>query len=195
MHHRVAGADLGPVGVADDPRAVVVAEHEVVELRQEAHRRRLVGVGQREVRQVEQLPAGLVAVHHEFRPQRLDLVAQLAQPRPDLQVGDRGRPARGEVTPQQRSQGRPVCQRFSDPVLGERAGHVPAPAPHPGRRRVQQRQLVLRRPGQRHGVAVGEALPEALCQHRTRQHLPGEDLARRTGQLGQIEAGDLPGER
>jgi hypothetical protein len=60
---------------------------------------------------------------------------------------------------------------------------------------VQQRQLVLRGPRQRHRVAVGVALAEPLGQRRTGQHLPGEDLAGSTGQLGEVDTGGLSGER
>jgi hypothetical protein len=60
---------------------------------------------------------------------------------------------------------------------------------------VQQRQLVLRRPCQRHRVPAGVALAEPPGQRRTGQHLPGENLARRPGQLGQIDAGGLLRER
>ena len=137
MHHRVARADPRPVLVADDPGPVLVAEHQVVELRQEAHRRLLVAAGHRQVRQVEQLLPALVAVDPQPVPLPLDLVAEPLHPRPVLQVRDARRAARREVPRQQRPHRRALLQRAAQPVLGERAGHVPAPAPDPGRRRVR----------------------------------------------------------
>ena len=73
----------------DDPRAIVVAEQDVVVLGQEARRGRGVGVGTWRVGEVEQLATALVTERLEQRPQPLDDLAQAGQARPRLDVHDR----------------------------------------------------------------------------------------------------------
>ena len=134
-----AAAGWTPPG-RDDPRAVGVAEQDVVVLGQEAQRRRGVGVGSRRVRAGRRARARARRGTSEPRPQPLHDLAQPSQARPRLDVHDRGRPER------RRDSGRPArpstdarLQRPAEPGLHRRSRHRPAAAPQPAWRDLDER--------------------------------------------------------
>ncbi|CAO0827969.1 hypothetical protein SMICM17S_00187 [Streptomyces microflavus] len=75
-----AGDRQAPVGVVDDPGAVVVAEDRIVEGRQEPYGRRGFGIRARRVGQVQQFPAALVAEGDQLPAERGDRARQPASP-------------------------------------------------------------------------------------------------------------------
>ena len=114
----------GPPG-RDDPRAVGVAEQDVVVLGQEPHRRGRVRIRARGVRQVEQLAPALVAEGPEPRPQAVEHDAQPGQAGPRLGIHDRRRPERGQVAEDQRLQRRARLERPAEPGLHRRPATGP----------------------------------------------------------------------
>ena len=81
----------------DEPGAVGVGQQQVIELRQEAHRSRLVFVGPRRLGQIEQLAPALVAERSQLRSQRLENLSRVGQTRPRLQIVGTGRTECREV--------------------------------------------------------------------------------------------------
>src|SRR5215210_3871524 len=96
-NHAVLGGDHLAVVVGDDAGAIGMREDQVVELGQEAWRRRGIWAGTRCVGQVVQPLALLVAEGTQAWPEPIDHLAEPGQARPDLDVLDGGRAERPEV--------------------------------------------------------------------------------------------------
>ena len=164
--HQERGEVAEDVGVesparfrADHACPLLVAEQRVVVLRQEPHRRRRVGVGQRRVGHVEQLPPGFVAIRAEARPEALDDLLELRQPAPRLDVHDGGGAVPREVSHDQVVDRGLRVERAAEPGLGGGPRGLSALSPDAARRHLDHRQEVADR-GQRVAVVVRPALGE-----------------------------------
>ena len=120
-HERAAADDAEPVAVREHARAVVVAEQDVVEPRQEARRGGLSPVATGASGRSSSSRPRSSAKTRSPRAQALDDRGEARQPRPEPHVGHARRPERGEVAQDQRVRRGLLRQRA--------AGQLSAPAP------------------------------------------------------------------
>ena len=112
-----------PVLVGDHPRAVVVGEHEVVELGEQPYRGGLVGDGRgASFRSKSSRPRSSEAGQLGAEP--LEDRAEPGAAEPRLRISDRRRPEGAEVAPHQLSAVRGALAAAPDPALGIGEGRL-----------------------------------------------------------------------
>ena len=147
---------------------------DVVVLGQEPERRRRVGVGERRVRDVEQLAARLVAEGPEAGSQRLEDLAAPGEPRPRRDVRGRRRPERRQVPEDEVRDGRrirPLAAFRARPGVETPPARLAGPSPQPARRDLDDRQQEPRGIRERGRRASGPARLESSSELGERQRL------------------------
>jgi hypothetical protein len=172
-----------------------VGEQQVVEVVEKPGRRRHVLAGAWRVRQIEELPAPLVAEGHQPWPQPVDHLVQLGQARPGLRVLHRGRPERGQVAQHQLVHRRVRVKVAAEPGLDRGVRRPPALAPYTARRHLDQWHPAADGLGQRGRVAVRPALGQVPAQ-LAEDHRPLlEQLPAGGDQLVRVDADQVLAER
>ena len=172
-----------------------MAEQDVVVLRQEARRRRGIGVGAGRIGNVEELATTLVAERLEPGPQPLHDLAQTSQTRPRLDVHHRCRPEGAQIADDQLVDRRLLGQRPAEPGLHRGPRHWPGAAPQPAWRDVDHRHEVADGVCERIGRDVGPALAEQTGELRARARPDLDELATGGQDLAEVGPGDRLAER